>query len=689
MTRDGRLETLVGNAETAPTVIVAQGAQAIEASILSSAGHALLDVGEASAEKVAERLAVTGRFTPRRLDGTGVRLLVDGEPFVPRSSDPLLASLKLGWLPEVVLLGHEILAEGLERGVQHVTVERRIRAIRVRHCHTITLTVDEKDMSPPDSMALYGFEDLELPTLILSNRVPLTWPTLARDLSRTVARLIDPRLRFLEPLLLRLALGQDSDTLEAPGDKALAAALRCDARMLQEYRAALRTDLGHVLHLLMPVVAYFADIALARQLKSDAEHDRAPFDLPQWLRSRFPLAELAPQELIEACGQALDRSALRKELRLDYERFNRALLDLGESPLSNEAELRSVYEAYVLHMRPRILDCLRRRHAADFREGRDLAVYVNRKTLAFLEFDPAWILTRETLDNEIVETHVAKLLGEVLGEDREVHLPSSRGLVERNRKLVRDFASCAMSVVRAWCRLNRVPVPEPWLSEDPQSVTRHLENAGLLDFEPVSDTHIPRLCHRAASWPEGMPRTVDPASLGIDRATVEEEESRRETEHQRRVIENRSIEFAGAKLDTAGPSFAESFERLAETRIADDLGWFERSRRPRLAAFAEPDGGGRTAGGRDRRFETARKIATGGPERGDGARERVAGVPVSATPPRRCRRRDLLGIGQSIPLLRRRRRQRCSGVRLLRQDATGGVAPTRSSPRWRTRASSS
>ena len=292
-------------------------------------------------------------------------------------------------------------------------------------------------------------EHSELPTLILSNRVPLTWPTLARDLSRTVARLIDPRLRFLEPLLLRLALGQDTDTLEAPGDEAFAAALGCDARMLQEHRAALCTDLGHVLHLLMPVVVYFADVALARQLKSDAEHARAPFDLPQWLRSRSPLAELAPQELIEACGRALDRSALRKELRLDYERFNRALLALDESPLSNEAELRSMYEAYVWRMRPRILERLRRRHAADFRDGRDLAVYVNRKTLAFLGFDPAWILTRETVDNEIVETHVARLLGEVLGEDRKVHLPSSRGLVERNRKSVRDFASGAMSVVRA------------------------------------------------------------------------------------------------------------------------------------------------------------------------------------------------------------------------------------------------
>ena len=197
--RDGRLETLGGDAEISPTVIVTQSAEAFEARILLFSGHAVLDIGEASVRKVARRLAATGRFRPRQLDGIGVQLLVDGESFVPRTSDPLLVSLGLGWLPEVVLLGHEILAEGLELGVQRVRIERRIRAIRVRRCQTITLVVDEKNASPGDSMPWYAFEHSELPTLILSDRVPLARRTLGRDLSRTVARLIDTRLRFLSP----------------------------------------------------------------------------------------------------------------------------------------------------------------------------------------------------------------------------------------------------------------------------------------------------------------------------------------------------------------------------------------------------------------------------------------------------------------------------------------------------------
>ena len=329
VSRNRRLEMLGGDVATAPKVIVTQNAQAFEARILSSAGQALLDIGDAPSEKVAERLAATGRFTPLQLDGVGVRLLVDGEPFVPRTSDPPLVSPELEWLPEVVLLGHEILSEGFERGVQQVTVERRIRAIRVRRCRAITLVVDEENISPNSSMAWYGFEHPDLPTLILSDHVLLTRTMLGIDLSQAVSRLIDTRLRFLEPLLLRLAFGQDANTLEAPDDEDLAAALRCDARTLQEYRAAIRTDLGHVLHLLMPVVAYFEDVALARQLERDAERAGTAFDVPKWLRPRLSGTVPAPEDLMDACKRTSDRAALRREMGLDYERFNRVLLALG------------------------------------------------------------------------------------------------------------------------------------------------------------------------------------------------------------------------------------------------------------------------------------------------------------------------------------------------------------------------
>ncbi len=354
-----------------------------------------------------------------------------------------------------------------------------------------------------------------------------------------------------------------------------------------------------MLSLLTPVVAYFADVELARRLEKDAERGREQFDIPAWMGSWVPSSGTvpAPADLIAACEQELSRAALRRKLGLDYEQFNRVLLELGQAPLSNEDDLRSVYKACLNQMSPGILERLRRRHAIDFREGYDLAVYVGRKSLDFLEFDHRWILTRETLDYEVVEAHVAKLLDETLGQDEEIDLPSSRGLLEKNRKSIREFAIRAIPVVGAWCRSNGIAVPDLWRNQDSQAVTRRLENSGLLDFDPVVEQRIPALCHRAGCWPEGMAQTLETGALGLDAATVEAEAKRRHREREREIIEERSIDFAGTKLDPGHPSFAADFQQLAEQSIAVDQGWFERSCRPRLAEFDEMDGGARPPGG--------------------------------------------------------------------------------------------
>ena len=145
---------------------------------------------------------------------------------------------------------------------------------------------------------------------------------------------------------------------------------------------------------------------------------------------------------------------MRKELGLDYGRFNLLLLALDESPLSNEPELRSVYQGYLARLRPEILERLRRRYAADFRSGRDLADYVARKRLEFLPFDANWILTREKLDQGVVDAHVSRLLDDALGSDKDIELPPFRSVLERNRRTVRDFAAGAAPAVAAWCRRN-------------------------------------------------------------------------------------------------------------------------------------------------------------------------------------------------------------------------------------------
>ena len=268
-------------------------------------------------------------------------------------------------------------------------------------------------------------------------------------------------------------------------------------------------------------------------------------------------------------------------------------------------------------MRPDILERLRRRYAADYRGGHDLTHYVASKSLEFLPFDDSWILTRETLDQGVVDAYASRLLDDALGADEPADLPPWRGLLERNRRTVRAFAADAAAILAAWRRRNGVQSLEPWQSDDPQALVRHLENAGLLDFEIITTVELPQLCLRAGCWPSRMPPTLDRATLGLDQAAVQKEERRRERERQRRMIEERSIEFSGTTLDTGAPGFAEAFRQLAEDGIAADPSWYERSRqRPTLAEVTQPRGGGAGGGngrgsGRPRRTNEAQRLAMG------------------------------------------------------------------------------
>ena len=621
VTRGDQLEVLRSAPETPVDVIVTEDAQMFEARILSSAGQPVLDVGSTSTDRIAKLLEETNAFMPRRLDGIGVQLLVDGEIFVPRPSDTLLTSQGLDWLPEVIVIGHELRGEQLERGIQNSTIDRRLRAIRVRRCEAITLVVDDEEVSPSEHLRWYAFEHETVPTLILTHDLSLDWMTLAGPLSVGILRLTDRRLKSSRLLLSQLALFRVSDALEAPSDETLALALDCDIQTIHDHRAALRTDLEHILHLLVPVVAYYGNVELSQQLRHDVDKDGTRFDVRNWLQLHLNGAEYAPERLIEVCEQVANRTELHRELELDYERFNRVLLELGEPTLSNAAELRQLYGAYLSRLRRKIIERLRRHHVADFYKGNDLTEYVERKSLSFLTFNEEWVLTRETLEMELVELHVSTLLANTLGKDVSIKLPSLNQVVEANRKVVREFAAGALPVLRVWCRQSNVLLPTLWTQAEAQAIVRHLENKGLMDFEVVKTKSVPTLCRRASCWPISMPETLDEKMLELDMDEVEEEKKRRERERQQREKTQRSIEFAGNSLDTGDPMFTERLREIAAAWLSKDETWFERSRQQtRLVEFQNPEraGGGSTAGGggggmrrRGRRMSDAQRQAMG------------------------------------------------------------------------------
>ncbi|WP_413453914.1 sacsin N-terminal ATP-binding-like domain-containing protein [Erwinia persicina] len=572
--RRGQYEVLRGKSDLPPAVIVTSAAQKIEAQMLASAGYAILSIGLEDTDKLITRLGDTRRFQPRKIDDGGVQLRLDGESFYPNASDPLLISFDMKWLPEILIIGLALLAENLERGVHSSTVEKQLRAIRVRRCKTLSFAVQGDDATPTEMFVSYAWPHETLPTLIIEEGLAFNWNTLAK-ISRNLSRLVDARLRFIETLLLRLAVGRDDGSFTKPDEATLALEMNCDVQTIRDHYARLRTDITHVITMLLPVVTYFKGIELAQNLKREYELSRAVFDARNWIATHLSDIEFSTEKVLEVCETATDRVELRKMLSLNFQRFNLALKVLGETPLSYEDTLRRLFTAYVGQRRSYIIDRLRRYYLATFDTCGDLSQYIQQKSLDFIAFNPGWILTHETLDKEIVDSQIDSRLVSELGPDNGEELSALNTLLDANRKKVREFAVQAQPLISVWCRQNGDQVHSYWQQNEPQMFCRQLENKGILDFRPLVPDLLPDYCLRAGLWPSTMPLSLDKDVLNIDMSWVSQEKERVEQAKRQQELERRSIFFAGKSLDTASPLFADQFRELASA----DGSWQGRSQR--------------------------------------------------------------------------------------------------------------
>ena len=578
--RRGHYEVLSGNTEAPSAVIVTDNAQSPAVRILYDSGMPVLEVGQKLIDKIVVLLKSTGAFGPLQSNGKDVQLRVNGKRFAPSSSDEFLMSQELKWLPEFIAIGNEIRGEQFERSIPSAAILKRASEIRLRRCESMNLMVNNKVLQSSAQLNWYAYSYKKPLTLIVTDEVEFDWKTLTGPLFDDVLRLVHGNLKtpryLIAQLGIHIGLQRKPTDLGSLSDEELAQAFNCDIQTVQEHRQAFRSNDEQILDRLVPVVAYYADVRLARQLRRDAEQQGEKFKLLQWLQLHMSDVEHSPDELMNACKDTTSPSEVRKRLGLDYERFNAALLDLGESPLYNETELRRLYKAHLGGMESDLVDRLRRHYADDFRQGRNLAEYVERKSFAFLEFNSEWTHTRETLDMELVEEHVSKRLDEVLGKVPDVNLDPLSKVLAKNRKSVGKFVEQAFSLLPIWCDTNSVLTPHPWSQSDGQAVVRYLENSGLLDFDVIEVGSIPNVCRRAACWPSGMPKTLDPKLLGLDKGDIEKHDRQQEKEKRQRALDSSNIEFAGKSLDTEDAMFDMRIKAIAAECLSKDANWLDR-----------------------------------------------------------------------------------------------------------------
>lgn len=564
---------LRGNAQEKPRVFVTGDPLQAETRAVIAAGEAVLEL--ADAEQVApviERLAESGGFNPLSIDPRQVGVLVDGAPMVPSLTDPLLVAEGLDWLPEAAVLANEVLGQGLERQISSAAVDERLRRVRLRQCGTIKLSVGGAAVE--EVLPFYALPDHELPTLVMGDYQEITWSVLA-DAAPVLSTLLDRRMRSLETLLLRLAArGVSTDPRQRPGDEALAKALGCKVELVQEHSLALRTDGAFLVGRLLPLIAYVTDLEAAQSVGQQLGQSPLRTEIVAALTTLAERLPLAPTALVDELSRP-DLAEVRRSLGLNYRRFNEMLIAFGQPPLSNEGELRRLFDTWKGELSGEAVERLRRRFWPDFKSGHPVDRYATLRTLDFLEFQPGWILDRETLAREDVQNLLNACLDELVGPDAPCELDPLQHVRNSSKRILQRFIDASAAVVGAWCFHNQQR--NPW-ADGALAVLKTLDQAGVLDFSQVEPgSELPTLV-RANRWPSGMPLTVDPAALGLDPNDLLGEKEREQERRVRAEADKRSIKFGDVSLDTGSAQFAQILAELAEGGMSNGE-WLTRSRR--------------------------------------------------------------------------------------------------------------
>lgn len=564
--------TLNGHAGNRPRVFVTGDPLQAETKAVIAAGQPVLELAEAEHVGPAlKQLCASGGFDALPIDPRQVGVLIDSEPMVPSLTDSLLVGEGLDWLPEAAVLANEVLGQALERQISSVTVEQRLRRVRLRRCGTIKLSV--AGAAVEEELPFYALPDDDLPTLVIGGHQEITWSVLA-DAAPALSTLLDRRMRSLETLLLRLAAHSVSpDPRERPSDEALARALGCKVELVHEHSLALRTDGGFLVGRLLPVVACITDLETALSIGRKLGDSTVRSHVVEALAVIADRLPLTPHILLDELARP-DLAEVRRALNLDYGRLNEMLGALGQPLLSNEGELRRLFDTWKGELGGSAVERLRRRFLPDFEGGLPLDQYVMLRSLEFLEFQPNWVADREQLVKSDVKSLLDARLDELVGKDVPRELEPVEKVRNGSKRALQRFVDGAAPVMGAWCFRNRQS--NPW-AEGAIAVLKTVDQGGLMDFATVEPGMEISTLVRAKCWPKDMPHTIDPGSLGLDPHDLHGEKQREQDRHDSAEAARRTIKFAGVSFDTRAKGFAQSLTELAEAEMADG-NWLNRSR---------------------------------------------------------------------------------------------------------------
>ncbi|MER6616607.1 sacsin N-terminal ATP-binding-like domain-containing protein [Streptomyces xantholiticus] len=518
VSRTNVLGTFTPSADEMP-LAVCDEADPLKEALIELAGHPVL-VAPAEAGDAVVRLAEVNGLKTERTSVTHVQVRHrDGAPITP-SGQTAVFTRGREWLVTVVALTMELKSGAFvrpsERSVRAAL--ERLRTLRVVHADDVEIAVSGTPTESPSTTRALPLPDDEHPTVVVW-RCDEGWDELQAATPAVAQLLGRPWLQdALELVLVKLERNFDGSSPTLIDDTVLAAALDTTEAKVTEFRRSLTGDVQDTVRLLRPVLACLATDTWneeAAYILDRAAGDGELIEIIDRLAPDLPLSSAGMVALARSCTRPAE---LRDELRLDFQRFNAALVSLGHPPEYYPERHEQAFGDFVRTHSGILLDRLRERYAVAAQQGEDITGYAAARGFHDLQPDPDWLPRFITPPEDAMRGRVQEWLRAHGAEDdleRSTELESVDQLRTRNAATLDALVPALTPLVAAWCRRHGVQVPAGWHGAALMECKSHVDGTGLSDLLVLSQGQLLDAVARAVGWPAGMPHAADAAALGL------------------------------------------------------------------------------------------------------------------------------------------------------------------------------
>jgi hypothetical protein len=596
-TAGARLESVELEEDT--EILVQDEADPTKQSLITLTGQHVLLADPAKGKQIASLLQ-------QHHDGVkltselSVDVYGDEQLILPSDEYLFLISDATPWVTTIIALVAEFKSGSFVRTTEQSinTLIQRLRKIRVIRVASARFIVAGSEILPPEHTKCLPLEDESNPTIVIWSGSSNAYGELEQCAPAIASLVHNPELTdHLALVFTRLSQAESLAPGSEPTDSELAKALQISVEQVVEARAGLRGSTADLLARLRIVVSYFASDA--EQVEFD-DRVRNLTDTSGLKAALDPIADLLPasaKELIELCGKNTSLTELREHLKLDFQRFNAAIVhaDRTQPPLTYPDKHNRAFSAYVAKHRTAILNSLREAYALDAQLGGDLSSYAAAKNFEDLSTDPGWLSIYETPPPELIAQHVAFWLGTHNARDdlaAVCELASIDELHQRNYGALEDLITEAEPRVRAWCRANKRTLPASWKAPLLGGRTA-LEVSQLADFYLLTPETLFAVVMDDLGWPDGMPPTLELSKLGL---TEDDLLSTKDTEDGEKELlrhERTHITIDGREISANAHDLGEIAEAVARGITEETL---SQSQRPTLKLIPTNDQRGGIAG---------------------------------------------------------------------------------------------